>query len=694
MLFFFEIKKLIKNKTVLGIALLLLAVISVAAVRSAASVTTQYVDAEETAGAYAEFALDTEMAAETALRAAKGEYAVSYYSDVIERYSAASENVAFKNGDVSGWDELLCFDVPFFAGLLVSVTLGAVSFYEDRRKGTSQIIIASKNGRSVLATGRLFSAIFVSLVFCLLSALISYTCFLFMGLLKNGGFPLQSAPSFFNSAEDISLARAFMLLTLRRCLILAAVTAGACLVSKLISGYIPIILVSTAFPILEFALFSIRYNAVDVFVKNANIFAFGSGYLFKRFYCVHFFGKAYPETVVMITALAATALLASLAIVLPENKKTGRLQRIKLPFKLHVPCLKARPHGLFSWEFIKLLRAPAILIPVCLCMAIGIAGILRNAPVKESKGETLYRGYCEEYAGRPIYEVCGMIAEEESRINDGINRMDAADDLYGSGQMSFEEYNEISREYIDCLVREGQLPSIKARADYLMDTSSELKSNLEFVYDTGYNKLLSADVRFLCVLAVILLACSPFYKEQESGSMTVIRTYRNGRRRLYFTRLIFVLICAFAIVLLFSAAELYALSGDGIFDALEAPAASLEILRGFGTAPIISFLVQAYLMRLLAALCAALITFALSARFENIFLVITPVAGWALISYALRKLGMSFPPADLSAFLSGNTALISSGPEAWLYMLPLAVVTMLIMAYSYRKYILSGRKPK
>lgn len=692
MLFLFETEKVIKNRAVLVLALLLLAVTLAAALKSAAAAKERYVDAEEAAQSYAAFVSDTKKAADTALRAAKDGYAVSYYSEVMERYSAAWESVAFKSGGVSGWDELLSFDFPYFAGLLVSVMLGAASFYEDRRKGTSQIINSSKNGRRVLASFRVLSAVFLSLVFFLLAALVSYACFRLMGLDQNGDFPLQSAPSFFNSAENLSLAQTFMLLTLRRCLVLSAVTAGACLVSKLLSGYIPILLVSSAFPALEFALFSIRYNAVDVLVKNVNIFAYGTGYLFRRFYCVRLWGKAHPEAVMLFASAAAIVIFAFLAVFLPESGKAAGLKRIKLPFTLRLPNIKARPHGLFAWEFVKLLRAPAVLLPVLICLVFGIAGVLKNSPVKASPSEELYRAYCEEYTGRPIVEVFGLILQEKARIQMGISRMDEADALYDAGKMSFDEYTAISAEYIDCLIREGQLNALNARAEYLMGASSELGRDMEFVYDTGYNKLLSADVRFPAVLAVLLIACSPFFKERESGASQVLRSYKHGRRRLFLTRLLFVSICALAVAALFLAAELIALSHDGVFEALSSPAASLKTLRAFGTVSIGSVLIQINLMHLAAALFAALITFALSARFESIFPVLAPAAGWALISFALRRLGMSFPPADLSAFLSGSAALISKGPAAWLYMLPLAAITAFAVVWSYKRYVCSGRR--
>ena len=91
-------------------------------------------------------------------------------------------------------------------------------------------------------------------------------------------------------------------------------------------------------------------------------------------------------------------------------------------------------------------------------------------------------------------------------------------------------------------------------------------------------------------------------------------------------------------------------------------------------------------MRLAAAVCIALITYALSTRFENPFAVLAPALGWLLVSFALRRLGVSFPPADLSAFVSGHAAFAKAGRAAWFNMLPLIAATVLLVAYSYRRF--------
>ena len=686
MLLFYEFKKLIKNKAVTASMLILLAVIAIAAVRGAANVKSAVIDAYEAHEAYLEFALDTENAAGIALSRTNGGYAEEYYAEVIETYRAARELIDFKSGDASGWDELLRFDAPFFAGLFFAVLLGAAAFYEDRRIGAASVIAASKRGRGTLSVCRLLSAVLLLLLFSVAAAGVSYLCFRIFGGLHNGGFILQSAPSFFKSAEDLTLLDAFILLAMRRCLILAAVTAGACLISKLMSGYIPILLVCAAFPVIEFALFSVRYNAVDVFMKNANIFAYGTGYLFERYYSVRFFGAAHPEGVITAAAVALFAVFSLLAVLLPERRKEGAKKLLRLPEKIKLPQIKARPHGLFAWEFVKLLHAPAVLIPVCLCLCLCVWGILKNAPLKQNEGEKLYRGYCAEFSGKSFLEIDGRLAEEEGRILSADARMDEADRLYDSGQMDFDEYNAVSADYIDCLRREGLLPVLRARLDYLIDTSAELNGSLDFVYDTGLNKLIGLEKGILPMLAVILLACCPFLKERESGFVNLLRTGKNGRGRIYLVRLAFVLLCAASVTLFFSAAELYALSGDGIFESLKTPAASLEALRKMGTTPIGAYLAEVSAMRLAAALCIALITYALSTRFESPFAVLAPALGWLLVSFALRRLGVSFPPADISAFVSGHAAFAKAGRAAWLNMLPLIAVTALLIAYSYRRF--------
>ncbi len=686
MLFFYEIKKLIKNKAVAASMLVLLAVIAVTAVRGAANVKSAVIDADEAREAYTEFALDTENASKTVLSRTNGRYGVEYYTEVIEKYSSARERIAFESGDVSGWDELLCFNVPFFAGLFVAVLLGAAAFYEDKRIGMASIITAAKRGRQAVGLCRLLAAMLLCLLFTIGSAGVSYLCFRILGGLENGGFILQSASSFFRSAEELTLLDAFILLTLRRCLMLAAVTACTCLAAKLLNGYIPILLVSAAFPVVEFALFSVRYHAVDVFVKNANVFAYGTGYLLERFYSVRFFGAAHPESLVTVAALALLALFSALAVLLPERRREGAKKLLCLPASIRLPHIKARPHGLFVWEFVKLLRTPAVLIPVCLCIALGVFDILGNAPVKQTTSEALYRTYCEGYAGLSIDELTERISEDQNRINAARARIDEADRLYMEQKISDAEYIEIFQEYISSLTGEGLMPAFKAKLNYLTDTSSELGRDMELIYDTGLNKLIGAERIILPMLAAALLACCPFIKERESGFIALLRTGKKGRGRVYLTRLAFVLITACAVTVVCSAAELYALSGDGIFDSLSVPAASLEALRAMGTTPIGLYLIEAYAMRILAAVCIALITYALSALFESPFAVLAPAVGWLLVSFALRRLGVFFLPADLSAFVSGHAAFVKAGQGAWLSMLPLIAVTAFGTAYSYRRF--------
>lgn len=687
MLLFYEAKKLISNRAIAFISLILLALTALAALNGAARAKMIYIDAEEAKKEYAAFADETVRTASTALKASRGDFTSSYYAEVVERYRAAKESTVFESGDITGWDELIRLDLPLFTGLFVSILLGAAAFYEDARLGMSGVILASKRGRGYESGGRLAAAVILSLLFLTASTLISFLCFKTAGLLQNGGFSLQSAPSFAHSEAELSLTEAYITVFFRRCLVMAAVTAAACFFAKLITGYVHIILALAVFPVLEFALFSVRYSAVDVFVKNVNLFAYGSSYLLERFYCVRLFGMAYPESVTTAALIAAGLVFSGLCVLVPERRKGSVKRGLRVLYKPELPLPPARGHSLFSWEFIKLLHSPAILLPVCLCVVLGIAGILKNSPVKVNDGERLYRSYCEQYVGHTLDEVSALLDGEETRILAGAARIDEADRLFEQGSMTDGEYQQIFNEYMSCLIAQGMLPSLRARLDALTEAASGLSREPEFVYDTGYKKLLGADANIFLSLAAVLTACTPFLGERSSGFSLLARSYRNGRKKLYLTRLLYVCAGTVTVFVLFSLAELFALGNDGIFESLQAPSASLDKLIKLGELPIGASLIMMYAMRLAALLCAALITLGLSARFESPIVVLVPASGWLLISLALRKLGVSFLPVDLSAFVSGSAALISSGVTAWLGILPTLALTVFGIMYSYRKYV-------
>ena len=100
MLFFYEAKKLIKNRAVAALSLILLAVTAITALRGASNSAEAIIDAGEAKEAYIAFTLDTELAAGTALNASEGAYSSAYYSEVIGK--TFSKDV--KMGEPLSWE--------------------------------------------------------------------------------------------------------------------------------------------------------------------------------------------------------------------------------------------------------------------------------------------------------------------------------------------------------------------------------------------------------------------------------------------------------------------------------------------------------------------------------------------------------------------------------------------------------------
>ena len=123
MLFLFEIKKLFCVKALSVLMLVCIAITAVTAVSAAGSAEKCVVNAQQAREEYLQFASELKTQARAALRVRErtgDSYARSYYSAMIGAYERAENGICFKSGDVGGWDELLRFDVPFFAGITVS----------------------------------------------------------------------------------------------------------------------------------------------------------------------------------------------------------------------------------------------------------------------------------------------------------------------------------------------------------------------------------------------------------------------------------------------------------------------------------------------------------------------------------------------------------------------------------------------
>lgn len=133
-------------------------------------------------------------------------------------YSDAEKNVILKfNGNVSepyiwgytlGWESLIEYAFPFFVILTFTVLINVSPVFSNEfRRGTAQVILSSKHGRSKIFTAKIISAFFIStLMFAVFTGIYVLTFAAVYGL-EGSGASIQSLNLL--SVYDLTLGEAF-----------------------------------------------------------------------------------------------------------------------------------------------------------------------------------------------------------------------------------------------------------------------------------------------------------------------------------------------------------------------------------------------------------------------------------------------------------------------------------------------------
>ena len=133
-------------------------------------------------------------------------------------YSDAEKNVILKfNGNVSepyiwgytlGWESLIEYAFPFFVILTFTVLINVSPVFSNEfRRGTAQVILSSKHGRSKIFTAKIISAFLIStLMFAVFTGIYVLTFAAIYGL-EGSGASIQSLNLL--SVYDLTLGEAF-----------------------------------------------------------------------------------------------------------------------------------------------------------------------------------------------------------------------------------------------------------------------------------------------------------------------------------------------------------------------------------------------------------------------------------------------------------------------------------------------------
>ncbi|MBO4391689.1 MAG: hypothetical protein J5816_00125 [Clostridia bacterium] len=684
MLLYHEIKKLVKNRIIISVVSVLIIACAVLAFRTSLNVTPEEnasADARNASfsSAMNRFIRDSERVLDNVSDYAD-RYTIEYYNACVKAYENARDNVTLTDDDTEGWGALIGFDTLFYAYLIAAVIIGAVVFYEDRRTGGRLVINATEKGGSESLLAGMLAALITTFVSFLVLTAVTVCSFALFTSLHGGGLPLQTASAYRFSPYLYTLVGTFLRLTARRALSVLTTALISILCSALINGYVPVIISSFAIPAAEFALFSVKHYAVDVFSKNVNIFAYGTSYLFGKYYTVRLFGCAIPQIVTPV--ILAVIIAAVLLLIIPVyNGRRRTVQSGVLFLKKYLSRIqsvsfqiKARKRSVFFWELRKAVLRPSVLFALSICIVLGIISICKTAPRNIGGNNTIYREMCETASEMTL---------DEAKV--WLEKLKANEPQYIPSEENKEEYSE----YLHSEIMRMYASALERRLNNL-NTVKNL-GNVRIIYDEGYEALFHTDMNVYYVIAVLIVCAGIFSRENEANTLSIMRTYKNGRRRTFYTKLSISALFSMLMFFVFAITEFIAFSGSGITLHHDVIVASVIQDCAAKTMTIGSYMILRYVIGFIACVLFAMFTAALSAVTGKTPVALIGAGAFCLIPYAVKKTGDVPIFADISSFMSANEVLQSLGTSSLIALLPLIVVTFLtiiaarILALKIRK---------
>jgi len=421
--------------------------------------------------------------------------------------------------------------------------------------------------------------------------------------------------------------------------------------------------------------------------------------LFGQYYAINFFGFAIPAIPFIIGALlTVTAVCGGVTTYLfnrADGKSTLRLpQRLtrlfcKKRFRLPtIPCLIRTRAG---YECHKLLVAGKFILLILIVLLVKVEITDRTTMPNLDPSDARYRSYMTLLEGEATDEKLIYIQEERDIVDDIIYSEKSMQNKYFKAEISYEEFVEYQDALEDAKVRDKALLQVEARRDHILALRAK-GQQAYFVYDTGWNHLLTLDFDYLLYAAILLMFAGIFASEYRTGMAPILRATKGGRGRTFAAKLALAVILAFGLGIVFAVIDYNAVIPLYRFPASDAPAVSLMLfgnLRGNITIEQLFWIYES--LRTLGFIVLAVATVFLSALLEKTVSCMSTIAAVTLVPYALTAFGLDEAKyVDFTALLSGHeyiNLLSVSLLYGILFTAAVLILTVGLFSLCYRKWV-------
>ncbi len=458
----------------------------------------------------------------------KDGFTARYYKMIADKYSAL---VTDKEPEaVTGYGQYLSYIYVDLFLLSCCAFCAAFVFRREKETGEMQTLYAYKYGRRGYAAVKLTACAITTTALVLLFCLSSFT-----GVFAHGGFVdftgggarLQDLKAFIYAPNEISVLSAAFVSVLYKipvCIALAFFAGG---VSYLFNSGALSAAVSALFMYGSYMLNNRSYINKNAFLRNCNLFAsIRPSNIFGELRCIDVFGFAIPAYVVnIILPLLLAVLFGAVFFALHLNRASVTIKLPKLKFKRKRKIRQAKPHGLYAYEFRKILKSKLCVAVIALTLIAGaVVSVIsvRAFPYPEQ----VYKKYCERWQGRYCYEIEDEYNAEQKKINDGFEAYSAM--RFGRSVEGIDDPVQAADYYIANY--EG-FRLFCEKYERLSELHEQGKDT-PILFEGGYRRFFESGADIFLILSAVFLCTYLATYDRVNNTESVMTTTKKGRGKL------------------------------------------------------------------------------------------------------------------------------------------------------------------
>lgn len=345
---------------------------------------------------------------------------------------------------------------------------------------------------------------------------------------------------------------------------------------------------------------------------------------------------------------------------------------------------------LFCGEAKKSLLTQKGLLILCLCLLLKVLTLSFFPEQKDQRillSQKQYDKYLEQLHGESSPEKNAWILQEYENCKNTIAQREAMEAQHLSGEITEEQWQEYTQALNDAYLHLNSAQIFAEKAEQF-EAQDPALPKAHYIYEYGWETvftILQLPDLFL-LFALLILTAQCFSAEATGGMLPVLLAARDGRRRLYWTKLLALLAISLGAAAAFSGAEVLVFSCRGFLNDPDAPLYSVSFMTD---CRFDSTLIRAYWLQLgirgAATLSFLALTYGLSIWLRNTTNLL--FLGLCLLALPLvwNQTLCLFTHGGL---LTGSKTLLWLGSSGWNPMAPAVVV----LGYTLPVILLAERR--